>query len=239
MIMQRLIRAIYPAQCVACEAHTDSDHGLCAPCWAQTHFINGLVCDGCGTPMLGDSDDGIKCDDCLRIARPWVRGRAAMVYSGTGRRLVLGLKHGDRLDLVKPAGAWMARVTGPLIAKDTMLVPVPLHWTRMLKRRYNQAAELAKALGREVSRPVILDGLIRPRATKPLEGHSRVARFEALSEAIEPHPDRVQLLQGRSILLVDDVMTSGATLAAATQACHAAGAENVSIVTLARVVKDA
>jgi predicted amidophosphoribosyltransferase len=175
----------------------------------------------------------------MKIARPWDHGRAALIYAGVGRRLVLGLKHGDRTDLARPAAIWLARVARRLLRDDTVLVPVPLHWQRRVQRRYNQSALLALALGRELDVPVCADALLRPKKTKPLEGHSRDARFATLSDAITPNAKRVSVISGKSVLLIDDVMTSGATLAASAEAAKTAGATNVSIVTLARVVKDA
>lgn len=240
MRLQSVIRAIYPAQCVACDAQTDAEFGLCGPCWRETLFIGGAICDTCGTPLPGDDGgDVLQCDDCMTIARPWDKGRAALIYAGIGRSLVLRLKHSDRTELARPAAVWMAKVASDLVQNDTILVPVPLHWTRLMRRRYNQSALLVHALGREMDLPVCADALLRPRKTKPLEGHSRFARFEALADAIVPNPKRQSQLKGKSVLLVDDVMTSGATLAASTTAAIAAGAKNVSIVTLARVVKDA
>ncbi|MEM9787101.1 MAG: double zinc ribbon domain-containing protein [Pseudomonadota bacterium] len=240
MRLQSVIRAIYPAQCVACDGQTEAEFGLCGPCWRETQFIGGLVCDTCGTPLPGDdTGETVQCDDCMTIARPWDRGRAALIYSGIGRRLVLGLKHGDRTDLARPAAIWMARNARPLLRDDTVLVPVPLHWVRLARRRYNQAALLVHALGKELQRPVCADALLRSKKTQALEGHSRDARFQTLSGAIVPHPKRIDVIKGKSVLLVDDVMTSGATMAASAEAARAAGAANVSIVTLARVVKDA
>ncbi|WP_439153711.1 double zinc ribbon domain-containing protein [Yoonia sp.] len=239
MQMQSVIRAIYPAQCVACDAQTEAEYGLCGPCWRETQFIGGLVCDTCGTSLPGeDCGDIVQCDDCMTIARPWNRGRAALVYAGIGRRLVLALKHGDRTDLARPTSAWMARIARPLLRDDTVLVPVPLHWMRLARRRYNQAALLVHGLGHALDRPVCPDALLRPKKTKPLEGHSRDARFAALAGAIVANPGRAEMIKGRSVLLVDDVMTSGATLAASTEALCAVGAKDVSIVTLARVVKN-
>lgn len=239
MNFQSVIRAIYPPQCVACDSQTEAENGLCGPCWRETQFIGGLICDTCGCPLPGDmSDDPVQCDDCMTIARPWDRGRAALVYTGVGRRLVLGLKHGDRLDLVQPAAMWMIRASKDLLTADTVLVPVPLHWARLLRRRYNQAAVLAQAMAPMVGATVLVDGLIRPRSTKPLEGHNRTQRFDALADAITANPKRAALLKGRSVVLVDDVMTSGATLAAASNSILQAGAANVSIATLARVVKE-
>ncbi len=239
MRLQSVIQAIYPPQCAACDALTDADFGLCGRCWSDTAFLNGLVCDTCGTPLPGEDDgDAVQCDDCLTIARPWDHGRAVFAYSGVGRRLVLALKHGDRTDLVPALARWVARKTAEMPLLDPVIVPIPLHWTRLLRRRYNQAAMLAHAVGKTLGHDVCIDALLRPKRTRPLDGHGRDARFATLADAIIANPKRVAQIAGRSVLLVDDVMTSGATLAAATEALRAGGAANVSIVTLARVVKD-
>ena len=177
--LQSLIRAIYPTQCVACDAATTDDLGLCGSCWRYTAFIQGTICDACGAPLPGDSDEddaALRCDDCLRTARPWNRGRAVMGYLGVGRKLVLALKHGDRTDLAQPAARWMVR----------------------------KAQEVA-----------------------------------ALQDAISLNTKYADTIKDRPIILLDDVMTSGATLAACSEVCLTADASRVDIVTLARVIKDA
>lgn len=240
MPMQSAIRLVYPPQCLICDALTETDFALCGDCWRDTAFIGGLVCDCCGTPLIGeDTGEREVCDDCIATARPWDRGRATLVYRETGRRLVLSLKHGDRTDLARPAGVWMAQTARDLISDATVIVPVPLHWTRLLRRKYNQAAELAKALGKVTGRTVLPDALVRNARTRPLEGHSRDQRFAALQGAMRPHPKRGKDLKGRHVILIDDVMTSGATFAAATEACRTAGARQIDVLALARVVKDA
>ena len=239
MRFQSAIQAIYPYSCVACDARVEGAHGLCASCWAETGFITGLVCDSCGAPLPG-TDDGsrVQCDDCMTTARPWDRGRGVLLYQGVGRRLVLALKHGDRTDLVPTLAGWLVKAARLLVNDDVLLVPVPLHWSRLLRRRYNQAALLAQASGRQLGIQVCVDALLRQRRTAPLDGHSKDARFAAIDGAIACNPKQVQLISGRHILLVDDVMTSGATLAAATEALRNGGAANVSVVTLARVTKE-
>lgn len=212
---------------------------LCADCWRATPFVAGLCCAGCGTPLPGHPDEGpVHCDDCLTLARPWNGGRAVMTYGEVGRKLVLALKHGDRHDIATAAGPWLARAAAPLIRPDTLVAPVPLHRWRLFRRRFNQSALLARALARAAERPHCPDLLQRTRQTTTQDGRTREGRFLNLSGAISAHPRRAARIVGRHVLLVDDVMTSGATLAAAAEACFAAGADDVSVVVLARVLHD-
>ena len=161
-----------------------------------------------------------------------------MVYSGVGRKLVLSLKHGDRTDLAPPMARWMLNRLRDVLKPDTVFVPVPLHRWRLMRRRYNQAGLLAQEMARQSRQAVCVDATRRVTATRPLDGIDLATRFATLADAIIPNPKRAHHIAGRPFIIVDDVMTSGATLAATTEAVQAAGAINVSIVTLARVVKD-
>lgn len=237
--IQRGLNAVYPARCLTCGSVVDSDFGLCGSCWRDTAFIGGTVCDACGVPLPGMAEgDTPHCDDCLRHPRPWSKGRAALLYRDTGRKLVLALKHGDRQEVARPAGLWLSHVARQLISDTTLIAPVPLHWQRMIKRRYNQSALLAQSLARQSNAPCAPDLLQRVRRTRSLDGLGRDARMDAVKDAIRVHPRRRHRLMGRPVLIVDDVMTTGATLAACTQACLDAGSGPVFIVTLARVAKD-
>jgi ComF family protein len=240
MTMQGLLHLFYPPQCLTCDARVTTDFGLCGECWRVTPFASGLVCDQCGVPLPGqDSSEVAVCDDCISIARPWARGRAALVYKDNARHLVLALKHGDRLDLVRPAAQWMWRAAEPVLKTGMLVVPIPLHWMRLFRRRYNQAALLSESIARLAGLDHCPDVLQRRRRTGTQDGHSRDGRFANVVGSLVVHPKRSAMVEGRHVLLVDDVMTSGATFAAGAEACLAAGASDVSVLCLARVAKDA
>ncbi|MBI1171139.1 ComF family protein [bacterium] len=240
MGLQALLHLIYPPQCLTCGARVTSDFGLCGDCWKETPFISGLVCQQCGVPLPGeDVQSKVLCDDCLTAARPWTAGRAALLYRDNARKLVLALKHGDRLDLARPAAQWMYRIAQPILTPDMIVAPIPLHWRRLVKRRYNQAGLLSSGVARLVGLEHCPDLLQRRRSTGSQDGLTRDGRFANMAAALSLHPKRGERVQGRHVLLVDDVMTSGATLAAGAEACIAAGAIGVSVLVMARVAKDA
>jgi ComF family protein len=240
MRLQGALQVMYPPQCISCAALVTSDFGLCGDCWRDTPFVSGLVCDLCGVPLPGeDPGHRILCDDCMTIARPWSQGRTALVYKDNARRMVLALKHGDRLDLARPAAVWMLKAAQPIIRPNMLVVPVPLHWFRLLRRKYNQAALLSSALARLASLENCPDALTRRRHTGTQEHRTRDARFANLLDAFAVHPRHLKRVDQRDVLLVDDVMTSGATFASASEALFAAGAASVSVLSFARVAKDA
>jgi ComF family protein len=237
--LQAALQVLYPPQCISCSAPVTSDFGLCADCWRETPFIAGTICDRCGVPLPGpDPDERAVCDDCMAIARPWGQGRTAMLYDANARRMVLALKHGDRMDLARPASAWLHKAAGPLLRPGLLVVPIPLHWMRLVRRRYNQSALLSKGLAALAKLDHGPDVLVRRRPTGTQDGRSRDDRFRNLVDAFHVPPSRAKTVAGRNILLVDDVMTSGATFAAATDALLAAGARAVDVVSLTRVAKD-
>jgi ComF family protein len=237
--MQAALQWIYPPQCLTCDTPVASDFGLCGACWRATPFISGLVCDACGVPLPGD-DPGhsVHCDDCMAIGRPWSQGRAALLYRDNGRALVLALKHGDRLELARPMAGWLLRAAEPMLRPNMIVAPIPLHWFRLVSRRYNQSALLSAIVARAAGLDQCPDLLIRRKSTGTQDGRSRDGRFANMNGALSIHPARQARMEGRHVLLVDDVMTSGATFAAAAEACVAAGATGVSVLALARVAKD-
>jgi len=229
-----MVRAVYPARCMACDTYTDAPQGLCPDCWRDTHFISGSTCTTCSAPLMGEVE-GAQCDTCLAFPPPWRRGIAVLEYDGGGRKMVLALKRYDRLDLAPALAKWMQRAAGPILAGADIVAPVPLHPSRLLRRKFNQSAELARPLAAAAGCTYVPDLLTRVRKTAPQMGKDRIERLDNLKAAITPTARHRDLMVQKRVLLVDDVLTTGATLSACTEACYAAGARNVNILVLARV----
>ena len=233
-----VLGTVFPAVCAGCGAETGTPETLCPACWADLHLHAGPGCRVCGRDVAGLAPgESFVCDDCVRRPPAWTAGAAVFAYDGTGRRLVLALKHGDRLDQVPMLARWMRRAGGALIDRADLIVPVPLHWTRLLRRRFNQSAELARALARLADKRSALrpDCLRRVRRTASQEGRTREERAANVAGALAVPPTRRAAVKGQRVLLVDDVMTTGATLDAGARALKAAGAARVDVLVLALV----
>ena len=228
---------LLPLQCLGCGAVVGSEGGLCPDCWPKVRFIQAPQCAACGLPFDYDLGDGALCGACSREAPSFARARAAFVYDDASRDLVLAFKHADRTDAAPVFARWMARAGGDLLAEADMIAPVPLHWTRLFRRRYNQAALLALALGRHSGTRVEPGLLYRRRRTPSQGGLGAQRRQENVRGAIAVCPGKRDRIAGRRIIIVDDVFTTGATAAACTRALLRAGAGAVDVLTLARVLR--
>lgn len=207
--------------------------GFSADAWSRIRFLDGPVCDGCGAPF--EFDPGARCAACLAKPRAFDAARAACLYDETSRDPILKLKHADRLDLAPMFARWLSRSAATLIEQADAVVPVPLHPLRLLRRRYNQAAEIARPLAAMTGTPYLPDALVRRRATATQGGKSGSGRKRNVAGAFEVPAARRPRVAGLRILLIDDVLTTGATAEGCARALKAAGAARVDLAVVARV----
>jgi ComF family protein len=233
------LNAVLPPLCLACRVEVEEAGALCAACWSGIAFLAPPLCGACGFPFDYDPGGPALCGACLRRPPDYGRARAVMRYDDASRPLVLGFKHGDHTHGAPAYGRWMARAGAELLGAADLVAPVPLHWLRLFRRRYNQAALLAQAVARTQGLPVAVDLLVRRRAT-PSQGHlSAAARRRNVRGAFAIRPRWAARVVGRRILIVDDVLTTGATAEACARALLRGGAAAVDVLVLARVVRGA
>jgi len=196
-------------------------------------FIAEPLCDGCGAPF--EYDLGGPCAACLARPRAFSRARAACLYDDASRDLILKFKHADRTDLAKLFARWVGRAAADLLAETDAVAPVPLHPSRLLARRYNQAAEIARPLARAHRLAYLPDALVRARRTESQGGKSGSGRRRNVAGAFEAPPSQRRRIEGRRILLIDDVLTTGSTAEGCARALLKAGAARVDVAVVARV----
>ncbi len=231
----RFLDAFLPPLCLSCAVPISGQAGLCPSCYRDIGFIHPPICPLCGRRVSRVSrvSRGSSCLGCRSAKNPVTRYRTVFDYDAASRGLVLAFKYGDRLDAAPVYGQWMANFGADVVAKADIIVPVPLHWLRLWRRRYNQAAVLAQHIGHYAGKPVCVDLLIRCRATQPQVGMSGRQRRLNVKGAFVIRPRCRRLLVGQNILLVDDVLTSGATVTACADILKNAGAQAVDVLTLA------
>lgn len=209
---------------------------FCAECWHKIHFISDPLCHKCGNPFEFSIGEHAACGACMRAVPPYAAARAVFRYDEASRALVIGLKFHDRTQMLQRFGEWLARAGEKFLPECDVIVPVPLHYLRLLQRRFNQSLLLARALSRYSGVPVAADALRRRRRTLPQTGLTRAQREKNVQGAFRLNPRHRNFVRGKTVLLVDDVMTTGATLHACTRALLRGGAKNVYVLTLARTV---
>lgn len=233
---RKVLDLAYPPLCIVCREPVADAGSLCPACWSTLHFLDGPVCAVCGLPFDFDPAGETVCAACLAHPPAFDRARAILRYDDISRKPILAIKRADRLDLVPAFGRWLERTGRELLAGSDVLMPVPLHRARLWRRRYNQAAELARALSRCSGLPLDVLSLRRTRRT-PSQGEMPSAQARRRNVRGAFAAERGAAVAGKRIVLVDDVLTTGATVNACAKALKRAGAAEVYVLALARVVR--
>jgi ComF family protein len=226
-----------PPHCPSCDAEVPVQGTFCPTCFAALNFITEPLCHACGLPFASQAQAGPArtCPTCNEHPPLWREARAALLYDDAARRLILPFKHADRQEIATVLATHMARAGRGFIGEAQLIVPVPLHRWRLFRRGFNQAALLARAVGKRVGVMTLPDALRRTRRTPLLGPLSATQRATALHGAFDIRPSRLSALQGKHILLIDDVMTSGATANACAEILLQAGCAGVDVLVAARV----
>jgi ComF family protein len=233
-----VIDLVFPPRCPLCGEGLSAQSGLCASCWSELAIPGEPCCSLCQRPFPDGMADGAICAPCLASPPTHDGVAAGTLYNDASRRLVLAFKHGHRIALA-PMMARLMAARLDFVDDSWVIVPVPLHRWRLWRRGFNQAALLGREIARTRHTGVIVDALLRPKATPSLGGLGRKARARALAGSIKVNPGRLERLRGAQIILVDDVLTSGATSEACVSALKRAGAKKVVICCFARVMDEA
>lgn len=233
--LRAAIGLVYPPACMACGQATADPHALCCACWGAMPFITRPFCERLGTPFALDIGGALLSPAAMADPPVFSRARAVARHDGPARDLVLRLKFNDRPELARMMAGLMAQAGAEVLAEADMLVPVPLHRFRLWSRRFNQSMLLARLVGRARGLPVLPDTLRRVKRTRPQVGLSRPQRADNLQGALRIAPGAEVQVRDRRVLLIDDVLTTGATANACARALLRAGASGVDILTFSRV----
>jgi len=235
-VLRLVTEVALPPLCPSCREPLADASGLCPSCWSRLSLIEPPFCARLGIPFAYDSGPGLLSMEAIADPPAYDRARAAVRYDDVARKLVQALKYSDRLDLAPMMGRWMARAGREILADAEALIPVPLHWRRLWARRFNQSATLAGVISNLSGVPVAHGSLKRVRATPQQVGRSKTDRAENVQGAFRVAADQRTAVAGRRVVLVDDVLTSGATIDACTRALLRAGAAHIDVLVFARVV---
>lgn len=232
------LNAVMPPLCPVTQEEIAAHAALGPEGWAALHFVEAPYCRRCGVPFAADYGEDVECPSCIAEPPDFDCARAAVVYDDASHKLIVAFKHSDRTELAPIFAKWMQRAASGLLHSDSLLVPIPLHRRRLAGRRYNQSALLASSLAKLSGARLALDALKRTRSTPPQKNLSADARRRNVAGAFKATGGSgVKLIEDAHIVLIDDVLTTGATLSSAARTLKKAGAASVSAAVLARVVK--
>lgn len=235
---RRLPDLFVPPTCLTCDSYVAKQGGCCARCWPQLRFISKPYCPILGSPMPVDMGEGIVSAEAIANPPPFSRLRAVLMYDRLARQLISSLKYGDRTDLARWLAEWMVVAAGELLDDADIVVPIPLHFRRLISRRFNQSAELARYIASSNDLPFKPQALVRMKHTRQQVGLTHSQRERNLAGAFLVPEDRKIDITGRRVLLIDDVYTTGSTAKAATRALLRGGADHVDVLVFAKVETD-
>lgn len=229
---------LFPPRCPSCHTYVSANGNFCTECFTQLKMIDAPMCGCCGIPFVIAAEVDTRCPTCLDAPPMFDVARAALVYDAVSAPLVAALKFNDQWANLERYVQLMQRAGQTALAGAELLVPVPLHWRRLFKRRFNQSALLAYGLAKHTTIPCVPDMLQRVLHTKPQMKLKRDERVKNVRRAFAVPEAAKAMLQDKVVILVDDVVTTGATANACAQVLKAAGAKEVRVLALARTVKE-
>lgn len=240
MVVSRLLNWLLPPSCPQCSTSQTAPHQLCASCWKEISFITSPYCEKCGYPLPFAGEPFPICDKCNESPPPYKTARSVMIYNEGAKKLILRFKHADATSLTPTFAHWLVKYGKSVCNGADYLVPVPLHWTRLVRRRYNQSALLTLAMQKiEKNLPLYAPHLLRRKKKTPSQGQkSAEERHLNVKGAFYVPPRYLSSIASKSVVLIDDVMTSGATLEECSHTFLQAGCKEVRVLTLARVLAE-
>lgn len=233
---QAMYHLVLPPRCLSCDDMVANQGGLCSSCWAELPLIDGPVCQRTGSPLAFDLGEAITSAEAIADPPLYRKMRVASRYDGTAQKLVLSLKFHDRLDLAKPLAGFMTRAGSALLEEADVLVPVPLHRSRFISRRFNQAALLSRQISNLTGVPCALQAIERIRSTKQQTSLQRNERRRNVEGAFKVPAEQAINVHGKRVVLIDDVVTTGATVSACVRALLRENAAHVDVIAFAKVV---
>jgi ComF family protein len=235
LAMQKLVDVVTPPKCLVCSQSVATGASLCVTCWQKLVTIDEPVCDALGLPFEYDQGEGMLSAAAIAEPPAWDRGRAAVVFDDAAKTLVHLLKYSDQQEAGIAMARMMVQAGRRLIADCDLVVPVPLHRVRLWQRRFNQSAYLAHRIAQQTGKPCRTDVLLREKRTRQQVGLTADERRRNVRRAFAVPLELKTHVDGRRILLIDDVRTTGATLTSCTEALRKAGADHVDVLTFALV----
>ncbi len=227
---------LFPPRCPSCHGYVAAEGNFCAACFSSLRLIEEPCCACCGVPFSFPTEVETRCPTCLVTPPDYDHARAALVYDATSAPLIGALKFNDQWANLERYGSLMQRAGGAMLEGADLLVPVPLHWRRLLRRKFNQSALLAFALSKRTGIPCLPHMLQRVRYTKPQMRMKREERLKNVKRAFAVSPEAEKMLRNKIVVLIDDVVTTGATVNACAIALKQAGAREVRVLALAKTV---